>query len=206
MIKINLVSEGKGPRSGGASAAAGAMTEAAPGDLNNKIVAALAIVGLLLAGAYWFIYNTKVNAKEATAVERRDEAQKLESIIAEVERFKQRKVRLEERINLINDLKRNQKMPVRVMDQISRNLPDLVWVDQMSVTGRTIELQGRALNENAIALFIEQVKNDPLFLEPNTKELTRQGNGNVFRYVMTFDYVLPPMPGEGEEAEVADAA
>ena len=56
-----------------------------------------------------------------------------EAIIAEVEAFQRRKDSLQSRIDLINQLKQNQKGPVRIMDRISQDLPDLVWLDKMTV-------------------------------------------------------------------------
>ena len=61
--------------------------------------------------------------------QRKAEAQKLESAINAVNDFQKKKDSLQKRIDLINQLKQNQKGPVRIMDQVSRDLPDLVWLD-----------------------------------------------------------------------------
>ncbi|MBW3565212.1 MAG: PilN domain-containing protein [Acidobacteria bacterium] len=207
MIRINLVSEGRGPRGGGAaSAVGGAMTEAAPGDLNNKVLVGIALVGLILAGAYWFLFWSQRNRLENQAVELRAEAQALEKIIREVEQFKQRKADLELRINLINDLKKNQKMPVRVMDRVSQNLPDLLWLTSMRVTGTQVEIEGQALNTAAVAVFVENIKGDPLFAEPNVRRISRQGNTEVYQFQMGFTFFLPQLPEEAEQGEIVEPA
>lgn len=195
MIKINLVSEGKTVRGGGAAPAMGGVTEVPSGNLNNKILALLAIVGLLLAGGYWFIKNSSLSSIEEIAVQKRAEAASLEKIIKEVEQFKKRKDDLESRIVLINDLKSNQKVPVQVMDRVSQDLPDLLWLDRMQMQGRSIQVSGRALNENAIALFIENIKKDGMFGEPILKRINRTAP-NVYTYEMSFTFSVPKPAGE----------
>ena len=204
MIKINLVSEGKTVRGAGAPAMSG-VTDVPSGNLNNKILVGLTILGLLAAGGYWFLRNSTLASTEEVAVQKRAEAASLEKIIKEVEQFKKRKEDLESRIALINDLKRNQKVPVRVMDRISQDLPDLVWLDKMQMEGRSVELSGRALNENAIALFIENLKKDGLFSEPILKRIQRTAP-NVYTYEMSFTFSVPkPAAEEGGAGEPAAA-
>lgn len=209
MIKINLVSEGKAVRGAGlgAAPAMGGVTEVASGDLNNKILAGLTIVGLLLGGGYWFVKNSALKSIQEVAEQKRAEAAALEKIIQEVEQFKKRKDDLESRIALINDLKRNQKVPVQVMDRISQDLPDLVWLDSLQLQGTSVQLNGRALNPNAVALFVENIKDDALFGEPRVGALKQQtvGGADVYSYDMTFGFRVPKPAEEEAVAEPAAA-
>lgn len=197
MIKINLVREGRAAVRGttaGAGAAAAAVS--GPSNLNGLLIIGLLILGVLAAGGYWFLRWSALKDKEAEVALRRSEAEKLEAIIKEVEDFQRRKENLEQRIALINDLKRNQKNPVKIMDRISQDLPDLVWLDKMSLEGSRISIDGRALNPNAIANFVANIKADPLFNEPSVKEVRRTSarGVNVFGYKMTVEIKAPPPP------------
>jgi hypothetical protein len=156
LIKINLVREGRAVR--GAGAAPAAVSSVIPGagpNFNNILLLGLIGLALLLSAAYWFINKRTLSNRQEMVTVRKAEAQKLEAIIAEVEAFQRRKDSLQARIDLINQLKQNQKGPVRIMDRISQDLPDLVWLDRMNVAGGTITLNGRGLNPNAIANFVE---------------------------------------------------
>src|SRR5688572_28563715 len=104
----------------------------APANINQVLLLACLIGGLVLAGGYWLLKKRELSSKERQVAVRREETQKLEAIIKEVEDFQKRKESLEKRIALINNLKKNQKGPVRVMDRISQDLPDLVWLDNMT--------------------------------------------------------------------------
>jgi type IV pilus assembly protein PilN len=211
LIKINLVREGRAVRGAGAApvAAVGAPSVAGASNTNNIIVGALVVLGLLAAAGYWFIMDQRRDARQETADQRQLEADKLEAIIAEVEAYQRRKDNLQQRIDLINQLKQNQKGPVRIMDQVSRDLPDLVWLDNMGITGGRITLAGRGLNPNAIALFIENIKNDPYFEEPQVGAVTQISAAPlVYSFDMNFAFTYAPKgaaPAAGATTTTATA-
>jgi type IV pilus assembly protein PilN len=201
LIKINLVREGRAVRGAGAAPAAVASATAGPGvgaNLNNLIVLGL----LLLAGVggvgYWYLQKRTLAERQEIQTQRQQEADKLQAIINEVENYQKRKESLQQRIDLINKLKQNQKGPVRIMDQISRDLPDLVWLDRMEVTGGRIAIAGRGLNPNAIALFVLNVKNDPYFEEPQLGTMAQvSGTPVVYSFDMTFGFSYAPKNAAG---------
>ena len=176
--------------------------------INNILIIAGLAIGLLLGLSYWFWMKRQLSEREEIVAQRTTEAQKLEAIIKEVEDYQKRKDSLQQRIDLINQLKQNQKGPVRVMDQISRDLPDLVWLDTMNVTGGKISITGRGLNPNAIALFIENIKNDPFFEEPQVGSVSQASTAPVvYNFDMNFGFSYQPKgstpPGTAPAADAA---
>ena len=127
------------------------------------------------------------------------EVDALASVIKEVEDYKAKKAELERKIGIINDLKANQRGPVRVMDYVSRALPELLWLDRMKMTSDAIEIEGRAFNTNAVANFIENLDKVPEFDEPTLKS-TEEQTGGVYKFVINFNYSFaahnkPPAEG-----------
>ena len=196
MIKINLVREGRAVRGTGVAPVAAAAAVTTPGagtNVNNIIVLVFVVLGALAAGGYYFYYKRALAEKQAVVEQKALEAQKLEAIINEVQDYQRRKDSLQQRIDLINQLKQNQKGPVRIMDQISRDLPDLVWIDSMDIIGGRIALNGRGLNPNAIALFVENVKKDPYFEEPSLGTMTQISQVPlVYSFDMNFAFTYAP--------------
>ncbi|HEV7239651.1 MAG TPA: PilN domain-containing protein [Thermoanaerobaculia bacterium] len=208
MIKINLVREGRAVRGAGAAPAAVTAAAAGPGasNINNVIILAMLVLGVLAALGYWFFTKRTLDEREATVEQRTLEAKKLEAIIKEVEDYQRRKDSLQQRIDLINELKQNQKGPVRIMDQISRDLPDLVWLDRMDISGGRISLSGRGLNPNAIALFVENVKKDPYFEEPQLGTMAQVSSAPVvYSFDMTFAFTYAPKGVESTAAATTTA-
>ncbi|HEX2121437.1 MAG TPA: PilN domain-containing protein, partial [Thermoanaerobaculia bacterium] len=180
---------------GAAPVMAAAAPAGAPGatSVNNVIVGAFLVLGVLAALGYWFWYNRELKQRQEVVRQKTEEARKLEAIIKEVEDYQRRKDSLQKRIDLINNLKKNQKGPVRIMDQISRELPDLVWLDRMVINRGRVNINGRGLNPNAIALFIENIKKNPYFEEPAVGAVVQISSSPlVYTYDMSFGFRYTP--------------
>lgn len=192
MIKINLVREGRAVRGAGAATGAPAAGPG-PSNLNTVILIGLVVLGIVIAGGWWFVENRKLTERLDLVSQKQTEAKRLDQIIKEVENYQKQKDSLKTRIDLINQLKQNQKGPARLMDRISQDLPDLVWLDKMSVTGGVVTIDGRGLNPNAIANFVESIKNDPMFEEPDLGNVTQVSVAPlVYGYSMNFHFSYAP--------------
>ena len=206
MIKINLVREGRAVRGAGAGPTiAAAPAGGGPSNLNNVLIIGGIILGLLVGAGWWFWEKRVLADKQETVAVKSAEAQRLEAIIKEVEDYQKRKDSLQKRIDLINQLKQSQKGPVRIMDQISKDLPDLVWLDRLTMSGGLISIEGRGLNPNAIANFVENIKTDPFFEEPDLSSVTGLSVSSttpVYSFQMSFKFTYAPK-GEAGAAGAA---
>jgi type IV pilus assembly protein PilN len=185
MIKINLLSEGKRPAA--VRKAKGAGLPIGGKDLAQWMVAVGVLIGVLAVAGAWWLQSQKNEAKEAEVAAAQREVEQMASVIKEVEDYKTKKSELERKIGVINDLKANQRGPVRVMDYVSRALPELLWLDRMKMTASSIEIEGRAFNTNAVANFIENLDKVPEFDEPTLKS-TEQQTGGVYKFFINFNY------------------
>ena len=206
MIKVNLIREARpGTRETAAAPRTVSAAPGAPANVNAILIVGLLILGMATSGAYWYVRHHALQEKQDLVVERRAEAQQLESIIAEVEQFQKRKDTLEKRIALINELKQNQKNPVRIMDKISELLPDLVWLTSMNVSGTHVSVSGKALNPNAFAVYLENIKNDPMFDEPVVEGITRGIDSGTVVYIwsMNFNFKYATEQAQSQQAGTA---
>ena len=199
MIKINLVAE--------TPAAASIQAErpqfslgAKQGDIILLIVLAL---GLLVVGTQWFLLTSKRSDLREVENQRRRERDELLVYIKKVEELEARREALRSKINVINELKRNQQGPVRILDEVSRALPELVWLGSLKLVGNNVELGGSAMDENAVANYISNLDASPFFDEPILKNLSR-GRGDTFGFSLSFKF--NNSPPEIEAAEDSQAA
>ena len=183
MIKINLLSEGKRPAAVRKKAGGSKLDGQ---DIGKWMLLVGALIGLIAFGATYWLQKQKNDAKEAEVAAAQREVDQLASVIKEVDDFKAKKGELERKIGVINDLKANQRGPVRVMDYISRALPELLWLDQMAMKGDSIHLEGRAFNINAVANFIDNLDKVPEFAEPTSK--SNEQVGGVYKFVINLNY------------------
>jgi len=201
LIKINLVREGRAVR--GTGAVTGMPTPAGPSGANNALVVGALILGVLIAAGWWYMQKRTLAERQETVAQKQTEADRLQKIIDEVANYQKEKDNLKSRIDLIKQLKQNQRGPVLLMDRLSQDLPDLVWLDKMAVGGGIVTIDGRGLNPNAIANFVENVKNDPMFEEPDLSSVAQVSTTPlVYGYTMKFHFTYVPK-GEAGAAGAA---
>ncbi len=208
MIKINLLSEGKRPAAVRKVKVPAALRLEGQ-DVGQWMLAVGLLAGVIALAVSWWIWDKKVTEKTAEVAAAQREVDALAPVIKEVEDYKAKKAELERKIGIINDLKANQRGPVRVMDYISRALPELLWLDRLRMTADTIEIEGRAFNPNAVANFLENLDKVPEFDEPTLKS-TEQQQGGIYKFVIDFHYSFAthakPAEGAPGAAPAAGAA
>ena len=123
MIKINLLAEGKRPVV--ARKRQGRRCRCCPRAATSatSLLSAACVLGLLAACGWYLVrqrqkHQDQKDAEIAAAAERGRASS--QQVIKEVEDYKAKKAELERKIQVINDLKENQRGPVRIMDEVSQ--------------------------------------------------------------------------------------
>jgi len=146
MIKINLVA-GKKPTAK-TTQAAGPKLEL--GGARNLLLVGMLLLGAAVAGGWWWSLSGARAELKQRHVEADRELERLVEVREKAEQYKQKKDTLVRKIDLITTLKKKQEGPVHILDQISRNLPEFVWLDSMGVNDGQITLAGKATSYNAV--------------------------------------------------------
>jgi len=208
MAKINLLAEGKRPvvaRKSRTPLAVGG-----GGDLANYLLAAGIGLGIVVFLGWLLLLNHKLSAKDQEISAAQKEVDELQLVIKEVEAYKVKKAELERKISIINELKDNQRGPVQIMDEVSKAVPELLWLTGMDVTNTNISIRGSAFNMSAVANFIDNLDRVEAFQEPVLQDATqRQGRGvrtEVYDFRLVFGYSFKkPQPAAGQEAAAPGA-
>jgi type IV pilus assembly protein PilN len=201
MIKINLLAEGRRP-----VVARKIKPKLSLGGLDPSLVilAAGVLVGLLAAAGWWYLVAADLDEIQGQVARAQREVEELRPIIEEVEAFKLKQADLTKKINVIKDLKAKQTGPVHIMDEISRALPDLLWLSNMRMQGDLVSLRGSAFNTNAIAALIENLNRVPEFKEPDTESIAQEGRGDLYSFAVNFRF-SPHKPPEAAAGTAAPA-
>jgi type IV pilus assembly protein PilN len=187
MIKINLISE--------APAAAVVKRKRPEFSLGAKqgdiILVTVLAIAVAVCGTWWFILKSKRAELKETERQRTIERDELQPFIDKVEELEAKRALLKRKVDVINELKNKQHGPVRIMDEISRALPELVWLTQLKLAGNDLTLTGDAMDENAVANYYSNLDASPFFEEPIVKNLARQGEDFRFTLTAVFTYEPP---------------
>ena len=124
------------------------------------------ILVMSFAGIGWWFWSLKQSAAQvatdiATA---QQELQRLQSVLAEVKRFEAQRTQLQQRVQLIEQLRAGQTVPVQLLDHVSRSVPEMLWLTEMEQKGEALTIQGRANTLAATADFVTNLKASPLIV------------------------------------------
>jgi type IV pilus assembly protein PilN len=186
MVKINLLAEGKRPII--ARRAKQPLMQLSGANAANLMLIIL-LAAAVLSGVIWFfLLESKIKKKDADIAVAQKEVNELQQVIKEVEEFKRRRDELTRKVKIITDLKNNQRGPVQIMDEVSRALPELLWLTNMDVTPNSINFRGTAMNMSAVANFIENLDRVEPFREPILQDTSRGRTGGAYDFRMTLGY------------------
>jgi type IV pilus assembly protein PilN len=99
---------------------------------------------------YWSLERASIQLDQDLAAAEQ-EAQRLRALIQQVQQFDQRKAQLQQRVALIEELRKGQSEPVRMIDQISRSLPEGLWLTALRQEGAAVTLDGRCITLTALS-------------------------------------------------------
>lgn len=123
----------------------------------------------------------------------------LKKVLKQVDDFQVKKKALESKVDLISNLKRQQRVPVHLLDQISRQVPDYLWLESMEEKESGVSLKGRATNYNAVSNFYNNLKDSPFFSDVTLGNTQRAPQGVSFALSCRFT----PPPDDGVEPAAA---
>lgn len=187
MIKINLITEAPT-----ATVAKRKRPEFSLGAKQGDIIlVTLLAIAVAVCGTWWFILKSKRADLRETERQRTVERDELQPYIDKVEELEAKRALLKSKVDVINELKNKQHGPVRIMDEVSRALPELVWLNQLKLAGNNITLTGTAMDENAVANYYSNLDSSPFFEEPLVKNISRKGDDFAFTLTATFTYEPP---------------
>ncbi len=206
MIRINLLAADRGGAA--KKTRGGAVVTSAQ---RVTIGAALILLSTLVTVGWWYwsLYNRAVVLdREIQAAEVK--AQQLRSVLAQVQKFETRKAVLQQRVTLIEQLRRGQTGPVHILDEVSKALPDRAWLGSMGQRGADFTLDGRSTSVTVLADFVANLEASPWFKKPveildSQVDQTPQGPLVRFTIRATTDNpdTPPPLPPAGRGAPPA---
>lgn len=171
MIRINLLgtSRPKGKRGG-----APAVVEMNVGGGVSPLIKAVAVLAIAGAvnGVYWYRLDTqkqKIEQQMTAALRKNQELSLVKARYLERQREAENYKR---RVDVIDQLRAAQTGPVNLLNMVGStvNNTDAVWLNNMKDQGNTIEVEGLALSQDAVANLITNLQKTGYFKAVEIKE------------------------------------
>jgi type IV pilus assembly protein PilN len=95
---------------------------------------------------------------DSAIIAAQQETTRLHSVIQQVQQFEQRKAQLQQRVVLIEELRKGQIGPVHMLDQISRALPPMLWLTSLKQTNPDVVIEGKATTLTGLSEFVSNLE------------------------------------------------
>jgi type IV pilus assembly protein PilN len=158
MIRINLlaVERERGKR--------GALI---PPGQRVTIAASLIILATFLGigWTYWSLHLSSIRVDEEIA-KGEAQTQQLRSVLGQVQKFEARKAQLQQRVSLIEQLRRGQTGPVHVLDELSKAVPDRLWLIELSQKDQEFKIDGMTTSLQELSTFVANLEASRWFKKP----------------------------------------
>ncbi len=131
------------------------------------IAASLILIatGLLIGWWFWSLHQASLKLDDDIA-HGEAETQQLRAVLAQVQQFEARKAQLQQRVTLIEQLRRGQAGPVHALDEISKAIPDRLWLTELAEKGTTFTITGMTTSLTGLSDFVANLEASTWFNNP----------------------------------------
>jgi len=131
------------------------------------------LLGLAIAGAIYWWFQIMITDQQNKNAFLQQEIKVLEGQIKEIASIEDEIASLRARQKAVEDLQSDRNLPVHLLTELVKQLPDGVYVTAIRQAGQTITMQGMAQsNERVSELLRNLASNTPWLAKPELVEIT----------------------------------
>lgn len=132
-----------------------------------------ALVGGLIAGAAYVWFEAQIAGQNSRNQFLQTQITKLEAEIKEISTLQAEIASLQARQKAVEDLQGDRNMPVHLLNELVRQLPDGVYITNMKQDNQTVTLQGMAQSNERVSELLRNLGNSsPWLVRPELVEIT----------------------------------
>ena len=174
----------------------------------QAIMVASALAGLAIAGLIYWWFQMQITDQQDTNNFLRGEIQVLEKQIKEIATIEEEIAALQARQKAVEDLQSDRNLPVHLLNELVKQLPDGVYVTSLKQADQVVTMQGMAQSNERVSEMLRNLTNNtPWFSKPELVEiiaanvsLSPKDQRRVASFNLRFRLV------RSSEAQKADAA
>jgi len=161
--------------------------------LGGSVVAGIAVIMITL-----FTFSQMISTQQSRNERLTDEITELEKDITEIDALERQKERLLARMEIIEQLQKSRPEIVHLFDELSRQLPEGVYLTGMKQTGSRVEIRGVAQSSTRVSALMRQIDASKWLSDPEVErvETKQSGSSRQSEFVV---YLKQRQPGGGED-------
>lgn len=179
MIKINLLQVRKEKKKIG---------------VRREMIIAIFSIVLLLVGLF-LVHWKLTRDKEETLTKISDTKKEItyyKSLTTEVEKAKEAQKILQDKLNVINALRKAKAAPARILDELSIDKPEKVYFESVKKDGSKLGIEGVALDDETVATFMTNLRRSKMFKNVDliVSEQTVQSKIKLKKFILSCEIII----------------
>ncbi|MFN7857224.1 MAG: PilN domain-containing protein [Acidovorax sp.] len=130
------------------------------------------LLGLLIAASVYWFFQMMIADQQGRNIFLQGEIKTLEEQIVEIASIEDEIAALRARQKAVEDLQADRNLPVHLLSELVRQLPDGVYITNLRQEGQTVTLQGMAQSNERVSEMLRNLSgNTPWFTRPELIEI-----------------------------------
>jgi type IV pilus assembly protein PilN len=148
-------------------------------DLFYTSLGASAFAGVVIAGGIYLWFAAQISSQQTRNQVLSTEIKRLEGQIKDIATLQEEIAALRARQQAVEDLQADRNMPVHLLNELVKQLPDGVYVNNVRQTNNTVAIAGVAQSNERVSELLRNLgSNSPWFTRPELLEIVA-GNINL---------------------------
>lgn len=161
--------------------------------------ATVILIGTAALIGWWFLTLRQQSAQlDIDLTQAETETRQIRSVLEQVRKFESQKAMLQQRVTLIEQLRKGQYAPVHLLDEVSKSLPDRLWLSDLTQTGADFTIGGMTDSMTAVSDFVANLEGTRWFKKPveilDSQVQTDAKAGDLIRFQIKAQFVDPTAP------------
>lgn len=132
-----------------------------------------AVIGGLICGGVYSWYQAQIAGQQAKNITLKNEIARLDGQIKDIAGLQQEITALRARQTAVEDLQGNRNLPVYLLDELVKQLPDGVYLTTIKQENQVVQLGGVAQSNERISELLRNLgRNSPWLTKPELIEIT----------------------------------
>jgi type IV pilus assembly protein PilN len=140
-------------------------------------VAGAFVAGVVVVGLTIFAYNQRIDFQQERNARLKAEIVELEKSIKEIDGLEQQKERLLARMEIIEQLQRSRPEIVHLFDEITRQLPEGVYLTGLKQSGSAVQLTGVAQSSTRVSALMRRIDASEWLSDPSVVKVETTDTG-----------------------------
>jgi len=155
------------------------------------LILSLVFLGSLLGGIQWKLGSEKADLIARIEAKKKEIA-RFRALTAEVTKAKDDQKSLQEKLSVINTLKKEKGSPARILDELAIYKPEKIHLESLKKEGSKLGIEGIALDDETIANFMTNLRKSKLFknIDLIVSEQSEQSKIKLKKFTLSCEIFL----------------